>query len=96
VRRESPLSRTGAWGDERAAESDRRFALLIAMIRDPRRWPKLRGRGRSASDERSVVTEGDKDRVRQGVTGHNVRYVVIIGCALVIVAFVIIAAFMRP
>jgi hypothetical protein len=105
VRRESPLSRTGAWGDERAAESDRRFALLIAMIRDPRRWPKLRGRGRSAiiegqevamSDERPIVTEANKDRIRQGVTGHNVRYVVIIGCALVIIAFVIIAVFMRP
>jgi hypothetical protein len=75
------------------------------MIRDPRRWPKLGGRGRSAiiegqeramSDERPVVTEGNEDRVRQGVTGHNVRYVVIIGCALVIVAFVLIAALVRP
>ena len=48
------------------------------------------------SDERPVVTEGNEDRVRQGVTGHNVRYVVIIGCALVIVAFVLIAALVRP
>jgi hypothetical protein len=95
----------GDEADEAVAEKDRRFALLIAMIRNPRRWPKLRGRGRSSSiegqeramsDERPVVTEGNKDRVRQGVTGHNVRYVVIISCALVIIAFVIIAAIMRP
>jgi hypothetical protein len=75
------------------------------MIRDPRRWPKLRGRGRSAfiegqevamSDERPIVTEGNKDRLRQGVTGHNVRYVVIFSCALVIIAFAIIAALVRP
>jgi hypothetical protein len=95
----------GDEADEAAAEKDRRFALLIAMIRDSRRWPRLRGRGRSSSiegqepamsDERRVVTKGNKDRVRQGVTGHNVRYVVIISCALVIIAFVIIVAIMRP
>ena len=48
------------------------------------------------SDERPIVTEGNKDRVRQGVTGHNVRYVVIIGVALAIIGGIIIAAFMRP
>lgn len=48
------------------------------------------------SDERPIVTEGNKDRIRQGVTGHNVRYVVIASLALVIVAFMIIAAFVKP
>jgi Flp pilus assembly protein TadB len=44
------------------------------------------------SSERPVVTEANKDRVRAGVTGHNVRYVVIFSCAIVIVAFIIIYA----
>jgi hypothetical protein len=44
------------------------------------------------SSERPVVTEANKDRIRAGVTGHNVRYVVVISCALVIVAFIIIYA----
>ena len=48
------------------------------------------------SNERPIVTEGNKDRIRQGVTGHNVRYVVIVSVALVIVAFIIIAAIVRP
>ncbi len=48
------------------------------------------------SDERPVVTESNKDRIRQGVTGHNVRYVLIVGIALVVIAFVAIAALMRP
>jgi hypothetical protein len=38
------------------------------------------------SNERPLVTESNKDRIRAGVTGHNVRYVLIISCALVIVA----------
>lgn len=46
----------------------------------------------TTSSERPVVTEANKDRIRAGVTGHNVRYVVIAGCALVIVAFIIIYA----
>jgi hypothetical protein len=48
------------------------------------------------SNERPVVTKSNKDRIRGGVTGHNVRYVVIISCALVIVAFVIVAFVVRP
>jgi hypothetical protein len=48
------------------------------------------------SNERPIVTESNKDRIRQGVTGHNVRYVVIVSVALVIVAFIIIAAVIRP
>jgi hypothetical protein len=48
------------------------------------------------SSERPLVTECNKDRIRAGVTGHNVRYVLIISCALVIVAFVIIAFVVRP
>lgn len=41
-------------------------------------------------NERPVVTEANKDRVRAGVTGHNVRYVLLGGCALVIAAYIII------
>jgi hypothetical protein len=54
------------------------------------------GRERAMSNERPIVTESNKDRIRAGVTGHNVRYLVIISCALVIVAFIIIAFVVRP
>ena len=49
-----------------------------------------------SDNEIPIVTESNKDRIRAGVTGHNVRYVLIISCALVIVAFVIIAFVVRP
>ncbi len=48
------------------------------------------------SDERPIVTERNKDRIRQGVTGHNVRYVVIVSVALAIIACIIVAAVVRP
>ena len=48
------------------------------------------------SDERPVVAKDNEDRVRQGVTGHNVRYVVIGSVALVIVVFIVVAAVVRP
>jgi hypothetical protein len=54
------------------------------------------GREHMMSDERPIVTENNEDRVRQGVTGHNVRYVVIVSLALAIVVFVIVAAIVRP
>ena len=44
-----------------------------------------------SDNEIPIVTESNKDGIRGRVTGHNVRYVVIISCALVIVAFVVIA-----
>jgi hypothetical protein len=47
------------------------------------------------SDERPIVTEGNKERIRAGVIGHNVRYVVIASLALVILAFLIVAAVVR-
>jgi hypothetical protein len=34
------------------------------------------------------------DEARQGVTGHNVRYVLIISCVLVVVLFAAVAVFM--
>jgi hypothetical protein len=46
--------------------------------------------------ERPVVTEENKVAVRAGSTGHHVRYVLIASCALVILAFIIIALFVRP
>jgi hypothetical protein len=48
------------------------------------------------SDERPIVTESNKERIQQGVTGHNVRYVVIASVAIVVIAFIIIAAVFRP
>jgi hypothetical protein len=48
------------------------------------------------SSERPLVTESNKDRIRAGVTGHNVRYVLIISCAMVIVALIDIAFVVRP
>ena len=47
------------------------------------------------SSERPIVTESNKDRIRAGVTGHNIRYVVIVSCALVIVAFIVVAFVVR-
>ncbi len=48
------------------------------------------------SEERPVVTDDNEDRIRRGVTGHNVRYVVIVSLALAIAVFVIVAALVRP
>jgi len=45
--------------------------------------------------ERPVVTEANKDRIRAGVTGHNVRYVLLGGLAIVIIAFAAVWLFMR-
>ena len=84
-----------------AAERDRRFALLVAMLaqRGRLRWrgPKKSGPGweRPMDNERPVVTEANKDRVRAGVTGHNVRYVLLAGCALVVIAYAIIYFVMK-
>jgi hypothetical protein len=45
--------------------------------------------------ERPVVTERNKEAVRAGHTGDNLRYVLIASCALVIIAFIAIALFVR-
>ena len=87
-------------------ERDRRFALLVAMMIPAGRrallWRRssavgfAQGREHMMSEERPIVTEDNKDRIRQGVTGHNVRYVVIVSVALVIVVFILVAAIVRP
>jgi hypothetical protein len=46
-------------------------------------------------EEQPVVTSGNQDEVRAGVTGHNVRYVLFASMALVVVLFVAIALMMR-
>ena len=43
-----------------------------------------------AMEERPVL---DPTEARQGVTGHNVRYVVMIGVALIVIAFIAVALF---
>jgi hypothetical protein len=45
-----------------------------------------------AMEERPVLKPTE---ARQGVTGHNVRYVVTIGVILVVIAFIAIAIFAR-
>ena len=45
------------------------------------------------TDERPTVIT--PDRARQGVTGHNVRYVLIFSLALVVIAFLGVALFMK-
>jgi hypothetical protein len=46
--------------------------------------------------EPPIVTSRNEERVRQGETGHHVRYILLLSCALVIALFVLIAAFVRP
>ena len=46
--------------------------------------------------ERPVVTEANKEAVRQGHTGDHLRYILIASCALVIIAFIVIAMVVRP
>jgi hypothetical protein len=45
--------------------------------------------------ERPVVTEINKEAVRAGSTGHHLRYVLIASCALVIIAFIAVALFVK-
>ncbi len=47
-------------------------------------------------DEQPVVTKSSEERVRQGETGHHVRYILMTSMALVVVAFALIAIFYRP
>jgi hypothetical protein len=46
--------------------------------------------------ERPVVTDNNKVAMRADSTGNNVRYVLIASTALVIVAFIAIALFVKP
>jgi hypothetical protein len=46
--------------------------------------------------ELPVVTKSNEEQVRQGETGRHVRYVLLISLALVVILFLLIAAFMRP
>lgn len=47
-------------------------------------------------DRQSPETKLDAVRARQGVTGHNARYVLVFGVALVVLAFLAVAIFVRP
>jgi hypothetical protein len=62
------------------------------------RWAVLRPRKKRPMDphERPVVTDNNKVAMRAGSTGNNVRYVLIASTALVIVAFIAIALFVKP
>ncbi len=50
------------------------------------------GAWRLIMDERPVVR--NEIEARHGVTGHNVRYVVIISCLLVVALFIAVAVLM--
>jgi Flp pilus assembly protein TadB len=52
-------------------------------------------RSMDEAHERPVVTERNKERVRAGHTGDHVRYILMASCALVIIAFIAIAFFVR-
>ncbi|HXZ18065.1 MAG TPA: hypothetical protein VEH77_19230 [Roseiarcus sp.] len=42
-----------------------------------------------------LVTEANKEGVRAGVTGHNARYVLLASIGLVVLVFIVLAAFFR-
>jgi hypothetical protein len=85
------------------SERDLRFALLVDILSFGRRRGTGRRRIRRSrhpeyamdSNERPIVTEANKERVRAGVTGYGVRYVLICSVALVIVLFIAVALFAR-
>ena len=41
-------------------------------------------------------SRSQQEAVRQGSTGRHVRYVLIISCALVVIAFIAVALFIKP
>lgn len=50
---------------------------------------------RPDAHERPIVTEANKEAVRAGHTGDNLRYVLIGSCALVIIAFILVALLVK-
>jgi hypothetical protein len=46
-------------------------------------------------DERPIVTKDNEERIRQGETGHHVRYILFASLALVVVLFILVAAYFR-
>jgi hypothetical protein len=50
---------------------------------------------RPEAHERPIVTESNKEDVRAGHTGDNLRYVLIASCALVIIAFILVALLVK-
>lgn len=82
------------------SERDRRFALLVDLMRSGGRGRASPGKSDTPEDamdpeQQPVVTEANTDRVRAGVTGHNVRTVLIASVALVVVLFVLVDVLMR-
>ena len=68
----------------KASDSDRRFALLVAMLIGPERPGGLHGQRKAG------CRPENEERVRAGATGHNVRYVLFGSLALVITLFIIV------
>jgi hypothetical protein len=57
---------------------------------DERSGSAGRPRSEPIRDEPSADASAPANRVRQGVTGHNVRYVLVFGIAGVVLAFIVI------
>jgi len=80
------------------SERERRFAFLVAMMspadRRGRRRPLLR-RETIMDSREQLVTKANKEGVRAGVTGHNARYVLLASIGLVVLVFIVLAAFFR-
>jgi hypothetical protein len=85
------------------SERDLRFALLVDILSSGRRRRTGRRRIHSSfrreyamdANERPIVTEANKEKVRAGATGFGMRYVLLGGMGLVIVLFIAVALFAR-
>ncbi len=89
--RASSAARSRATGIPRGSRS-------ACRSRDPA-WPAEPDRsGRRAvrAEPGPAVAKHNEERMRQGVTGHNVVAVLIASCALVIVLFILVAIFVWP
>ena len=46
--------------------------------------------------QRPIVTKSNQDQIRQGETGHRIRYILIISCAPVVIFFIAVALLFKP
>ena len=80
------------------SERERRFAFVLVVMsladRRGRRRPLSRRETIMGSLEQ-LVTEANKEGVRAGVTGHNARHVLLASIGLVVLVFIVLAAFFR-
>jgi hypothetical protein len=97
----SPIERKNAC-ERPTRDADRRLALLVALMTNERgrrcdgaAWTADFAEFGWLMNEPPAVIKGNEERVRRGETGHPVRDIVVISMALVIVAFILVAIFLR-